>query len=78
MWIRHLQVASDYRFRGLGRQLVRAAEHLAEKVGMRTINLMPLSTSRPFWEKMGYVPHAGMTRVLTKELRPQDRIAASA
>jgi GNAT superfamily N-acetyltransferase len=69
MWIRYLQVASESRSCGLGRQLVHAAEHLARKVGVHTINLMPLSPARPFWRKMGYVPHPRLTRVLTKRLR---------
>ena len=68
MWIRNLRVASVPRFRGLGRQLVRAAERLAHKVGICSINLMPLSPARPFWEKLGYAPHPSMTRVLTKRL----------
>jgi len=68
MWIRNLHVASVSRFRGLGRQLVRAAERLADKVGICRINLMPLSPARPFWEKLGYAPHPEMARVLTKRL----------
>ena len=39
MWIRNLHVASVSRFRGLGRQLVRAAERLAHKVGICSIEL---------------------------------------
>jgi len=70
MWIRDLRVASMSRSRGLGRQLVHAAEHLAREVGVRRINLMPLTPARTFWEKLGYAPHPRVTRVLTKRLRP--------
>lgn len=68
MWIRSLHVASAFRFHGLGHQLVCAAERLAHTIGICTVNLMPLSPSLPFWEKMGYAPHPKMTRVLTKSL----------
>ena len=72
MWIRDLRVASVSRSCGLGRQLVHAAERLARKVGVRTINLMPLTSARRFWQKMGYTQHPRVTRILTKRLCPGD------
>jgi GNAT superfamily N-acetyltransferase len=66
MWIRELHVASPFRLRGLGTNLVTAAESIAATLGMRAVHVLPLSPAREFWCKLGYVPQGRTARVLVK------------
>jgi GNAT superfamily N-acetyltransferase len=69
MWIRELHVAAPFRSRGLGTDLVMAAESIASALGMRAVQVLPLSPARRFWSKMGYVPQKRTARVLVKRLQ---------
>lgn len=66
MWIGDLRVGTRFRMAGFGRQLVTAAEGVARATGMAEVNVLPLSSSRDFWLKMGYAPHRHTARVLSK------------
>jgi GNAT superfamily N-acetyltransferase len=66
MWIRQLHVATPFRSRGLGTDLVLAAESIASALGMRAVHVLPLSPARAFWNKLGYVPQGHAARVLVK------------
>ena len=66
MWIGGLNVATTFRMNGVGRRLVQAAEYVATHTRMDGVNLFPLGSSRPFWIKLGYVPHRFTARVLWK------------
>ena len=68
LWIGSLQVSTSFRSRGLGRQLVDAAEEIACEMGVRTVSVLPLLSAQGFWSRMGYRAHPGMARVLSKEL----------
>lgn len=51
-----LFIAEPYRHRGIGRQLMLAAEADARARGIRNIHLETMSfQARPFYEKLGYV-----------------------
>lgn len=69
MWIGSMQVASSYRLRGFGRQLVRAAEATAGALGLEEVSVLPLPSSIAFWQKIGYVPDPRSARVLRKSCR---------
>ena len=67
MWLGALEVASPYRSRGIGREIARAVEAVAQRLGIREINLFPLFRSGPFWRKLGYEEHRSRAaRVLSK------------
>ncbi len=67
MWLGALEVASPYRSRGIGREIAQAVEVIAQRLGIREINLFPLFRSGPFWQKLGYGEHRGRAaRVLSK------------
>jgi GNAT superfamily N-acetyltransferase len=68
MWIRQVRVAAPYRLRGLGTELVTAAESIASALGMRAVRVLPLPPARRFWSKLGYVPQGRTARVLVKHL----------
>lgn len=68
MWIGMLEVVGAYQFKGIGREMVRAVESVARKLGLRRINLFPLYSSQKFWLKMGYGAHHCTARVLSKTL----------
>ena len=68
LWIGDLHVVASFRLRGLGRQLVRASEITARKLGMHSAHVFPFLSSRSFWGKMGYRPHPCTARVLTLDL----------
>lgn len=69
MWIGSLHVAVPFRSRGLGRELVEAAEEIARATGALIVNALPLYASRPFWLKMGYRRLVCTSRVLSKHVR---------
>jgi GNAT superfamily N-acetyltransferase len=71
IWIRDLRVAKAFRCRGLGRQLVRAAESLGRELGVSEMLLLPLSHAVDFWHRMGYRAAPDMSRVLAKRLVPR-------
>ena len=73
LWICSLQVANAFRGLGIGRKLVMATEQLARCLKAHSIHLFPLQRARAFWLKIGFEPHASMSRVLTKTLPTQDR-----
>ena len=67
MWLGALEVASPYRSRGIGREIARAVEVVAQRLGIQEINLFPLFRSGPFWQKLGYGEHRSRAaRVLSK------------
>lgn len=68
MWVDDLRVASRLRSKGIGRQLVAAAETIAGDLGLRTLNAFPLIAARRFWTKMGYTSHPKTARVVKKDL----------
>ena len=68
MWIGSLHVAVPFRSKGLGRQLVQAAEEFARAAGVAIVNVLPLYSSHPFWAKMGYRSHPCTSRVLSKHV----------
>ena len=69
MWISSLSVPTPFRSIGLGRQLVQAAENVARQMGVRIINVFPLTSARSFWDKMGYRPHPRTARVVWKRVK---------
>ena len=68
MWIGFIHVAFPLRSIGIGRQLVSAVEEVARSMDFRNINVFPLQSSRPFWQKLGYRPHCYTYRALSKSL----------
>jgi N-acetylglutamate synthase-like GNAT family acetyltransferase len=66
MWIGSLQVAACYRLRGVGRQLVRAAEATANALGMEEVRILPRPSSIDFWLKLEYASDSRSARVLWK------------
>lgn len=70
MWIGSLHIAVLFRSIGLGRQLVHAAEEFARETEFRTINVLPVYSTRSFWLKMGYRSHRCTARVLSKSVNP--------
>ncbi len=68
MWIRSIQVAARQRYRGVGLQLVRAAEATANAMGIEEIRLLPILSAVDFWLKVGYAPDPNVSRVLWKNL----------
>jgi len=66
LWISHLRVASPFRRRGLGTQLVALSERLAWHLHARSIHVFPLHPAREFWLAAGYRSHTTISRVLTK------------
>lgn len=67
-WICELRVASPYRRQGVGRQLAALAEHLGREYRMVALHVFPLVTAGDFWQRVGYLPHPKMARVLRKAL----------
>ncbi len=56
-WVYHIVVHPDYRGKGMGRLLLRAAEEFIEKKGGRVVAIRTWSTNtsaRRFYEKQGY------------------------
>lgn len=70
MWIGSLHIAVPFRAIGLGRQLVHAAEEVARVTEFRTINVLPIYSTRSFWLKMGYRSHRCTAHVLSKSVNP--------
>ena len=68
MWIGSLQVATCHRLRGVGRQLVRAAEVTANALGVQKVVILPRPSSVDFWLKLDYAPDPRSARVLWKNL----------
>ena len=68
MWVGDLRVASSLRSKGIGRQLVKAAERIALVLGLRTVKVFPLASAERFWNKMGYRSYPKTARVVTKDL----------
>jgi N-acetylglutamate synthase-like GNAT family acetyltransferase len=66
MWIGSLQVAACHRLRGVGRQLVRAAEATANALGMEEVRILPRPSSIDFWLKLEYASDSRSARVLWK------------
>ena len=66
MWIGSIQVAARHRLRGVGRQLVRAAEATANALGMEAVRILPRPSSVDFWLKLDYAPDPRSARVLWK------------
>jgi ribosomal protein S18 acetylase RimI-like enzyme len=57
--IYYVAVAPQCRMRGIGRQLMQAAEHWLKEAGIRKIHLLVLNNNlraAPFYEKLGYGP----------------------
>jgi len=68
VWIGRLQVSSVFRWQGLGRELVWAAERISTLMEMREINIFPLVAAVDFWRKMGYTWKPRTARVLCKRV----------
>ena len=66
MWIGSLRVATQFREKSLGTQLVEAAEAIAYAARIEVIHVFPLLAARPFWIKNGYRNRDGTTRVVSK------------
>jgi GNAT superfamily N-acetyltransferase len=66
MWIGSLRVAVRFREKGMGTQLVAAAEAIACAARIEVIHVFPLLGAKPFWIKNGYRDRDGTTRVLSK------------
>lgn len=73
MWIGELRFASSFRSQGLGRRLRQAAEGVARRAGIETIQVLPLTAARSFWQQTGYRPHGRTTRVLAKHLNKSSK-----
>jgi predicted N-acetyltransferase YhbS len=52
--LRQMSVATDMQGKGLGAQLVRFAESLAQKKGFKTIETHARCSAQGFYEKLGY------------------------
>jgi GNAT superfamily N-acetyltransferase len=68
MWIGSIQVAACHRLQGVGRQLVRAVEAIANALGMEELRILPTPSSVEFWRKLHYLPDPRSARVLWKKL----------
>lgn len=77
MWVDDLRVADSLRSKGIGRQLVAAAERIALALGRQTVSVFPLVSAGDFWKKMGYTSHPKIARVATKDLA-KDHAAGAA
>lgn len=69
LWIGDLFVSVPFRSKGLGRQLVQAAEMIAHETGIEVVHVFPIHSSQSFWLKLGYVPHRYTARVLSKSCK---------
>ena len=69
MWIGSIQVAARHRLKGVGRQLVRAAEATANALGIEEVKVLPMLSSVDFWLKLGYAQDPHVARVRWKNLR---------
>ena len=68
MWIGTLRVATEFRSRGVGTQLVEAAEAVGRRLGMKTVSILPFQSARPFGRKLGYRPHHSTAHAMSKSL----------
>ena len=68
MWIDSIRVAVPFRRRGLGTQLVAAAEAIACAAHVTVIHVFPLLAARSFWTRNAYGHHACTSRVLSKRV----------
>ncbi len=69
MWIDSLSVAAPYRRKGLGTQLVVAAEAIACASRIDVIHVFPLLAAQSFWTRNSYLRHSCTSRVLSKQVR---------
>jgi GNAT superfamily N-acetyltransferase len=68
LWVGKLEIAAPFQAKGIGRELVRGIESVAQRLHVRAIRLYPLHGTEPFWRKMGYMADHGTARVLSKQL----------
>lgn len=72
-WIGDLHVAPSGRGAGVGTALAAAAEEIAQRRSAEAIGVFPLARSLGFWGRLGYRTHPRRSRVLIKQLPPQER-----
>lgn len=55
-YIHDLSVSPDFHGQGLGRIMAEKATECALKIGVKTIVLVAVQSSQPFWNKFGFQP----------------------
>jgi len=62
---RQLAIEDAYRGRGIGTELMKAAEHAVRARNIRTVTLHGRATARGFFERLGYTARTGVFTEVT-------------